>query len=306
MSAVESRPLRYFVAVAEERSFARAAERLAISAPALSRTVSQLEDQLGVALLERSTRHVNLTDAGSVLLDEGRIALDALTAAARHAQRAGRAEPRLVLTLKADLDGGLLERALAAYGREHPGVPIDVRFCGWGEQAELLRNGEADVALVYQPHERLDEREADFETVLKEPQWLAMPARHPLAARPALCVGDIEEDHELTPETLYYRPRLADGTAPERLRLGDMSRLLALVERGELLALLPASVAERFVRPSIAYRPVSDAPAASLAVAWPRTSRSLATAAFVRVVVDLGGAPTSEPALAAHQLREPA
>ena len=112
MNQVESRPLRHFVAVAQELSFARAAERLRISAPALSRTVAQLEAQLGVRLLERSTRHVALTDAGNVLLDQAQIALDALEAAARRAQRAGEPQHRLVLALKADLDGGLLEQTI--------------------------------------------------------------------------------------------------------------------------------------------------------------------------------------------------
>jgi DNA-binding transcriptional LysR family regulator len=151
MSQVESRPLRHFVAVAQELSFARAAERLRISAPALSRTVAQLEAQLGVRLLERSTRKVALTDAGSVLLDQAQIALDALEAAAHRAQRAGEPRHRLVLALKADLDGGLLEQTIEAYDREQPGVPIEVMLCGWGEQPQLLREGRADVALVYQP-----------------------------------------------------------------------------------------------------------------------------------------------------------
>ena len=195
MNQVESRPLRHFVAVAQELSFARAAERLRISAPALSRTVAQLEAQLGVRLLERSTRKVALTDAGSVLLDQAQIALDALDAAAHRAQRAGEPRHRLVLALKADLDGGLLEQTIEAYDREQPGVPIEVMLCGWGEQAQLLREGRADVALVYQPHERIDEREADFDVVLEEPQVVALPAEHPLASRSAVGVAELETDY---------------------------------------------------------------------------------------------------------------
>jgi len=287
MSQVESRPLRHFVAVAQELSFARAAERLRISAPALSRTVAQLEAQLGVRLLERSTRQVALTDAGSVLLDQGQIALDALDAATRRAQRAAEPQHRLVLALKADLDGGLLEQTIEAYDREQPGVPIEVMLCGWGEQAQLLREGQADVALMYQPHERIDEREADFDVVLEEPQVVALPAEHPLASRRAVGVAELEADYELTPGTVIWRPRRTDRSIEDRLRIGDMSQLLKLVELGQLIALLPASVATRFVRPQITYRPVPDARRATLAVAWPRSSRSLATAAFVRVITEL-------------------
>ena len=287
MSHVESRPLRHFVAVAQELSFARAAERLRISAPALSRTVAQLEAQLGVRLLERSTRKVALTDAGSVLLDQAQIALDALDAAAHRAQRAGEPRHRLVLALKADLDGGLLEQTIEAYDREQPGVPIEVMLCGWGEQAQLLRQGRADVALVYQPHERIDEREADFDVVLEEPQLVALPAEHPLASRRAVGVAELEADYELTPGTVIWRPRRTDRSIEDQPRIGDMSQLLKLVELGQLIALLPASVAARFVRPQLSYRPVPDARPATLAVAWPRRSRSLATAAFVRVITEL-------------------
>jgi DNA-binding transcriptional LysR family regulator len=285
MNQVESRPLRHFVAVAQELSFARAAERLAISAPALSRTVAQLEAQLGVKLLERSTRQVALTEAGAVLLDQARIGLDALDAAARRAQRAGQPRHRLVLALKADLDGGLLEATLDAYGREHPGTPIEVTLCGWGEQVQLLREGRADVALVYYPQERIDERELDSETLLEEPQVAALGASHPLASRSVLRVADLEVDYVRTPGTVIWRPRRAGQSAPPRI--GDMSQLLKLVELDQLVALLPASVAARFGRPQIVYHPVHDAPPASLAVVWPRSSRSLATAALVRVIGDL-------------------
>jgi DNA-binding transcriptional LysR family regulator len=92
---VESRPLRYFIAVAEELNFARAAGRLGIASPPLSRAIRKLEAELGITLLERSTHHVALTPAGSVLLQQARIALDALDAAGRRAQRAagGRGAP---------------------------------------------------------------------------------------------------------------------------------------------------------------------------------------------------------------------
>ena len=88
MPVVESRPLRYFIAVAEELNFARAAGRLGIASPPLSRAIRKLEAELGITLLERSTHHGALTPAGTVLLQQARIALDALDAAGRRAQRA--------------------------------------------------------------------------------------------------------------------------------------------------------------------------------------------------------------------------
>src|SRR3954470_3058009 len=104
VDTVETRELRYFMAVAEELHFGRAAERLGMAQPPLSRAIQQLERRLGVALLERNRRGVSLTGAGEILLQEGRAALDATTAAVRRTRRAGSPggpRDRLVLAVKA-------------------------------------------------------------------------------------------------------------------------------------------------------------------------------------------------------------
>src|SRR3954451_24068524 len=99
---VETRELRYFVAVAEELHFGRAAERLGMAQPPLSRAIREMERQLGVTLMERTTRRAALTPAGEILLRDARTALDAITAAARRARHAGQPDPGLRLALKAD------------------------------------------------------------------------------------------------------------------------------------------------------------------------------------------------------------
>jgi DNA-binding transcriptional LysR family regulator len=271
---VESRPLRYFVAVAEELSFARAAERLAIASPALSKAMNQLEAQLGVQLLERTTRRVALTPAGAVLLDEARVALDALDAAARRARRAGEPDPALVLALKSDLDGGLLEPLLAAYAG-----PVEVALCGWDEQAALLRDGRADVALLTLP---CDDRGLDTELLVEEPSRVAIAAAHPLARRDQISLRDLDDDHERVPGRNLWLPKGRGPTA-----ITDLAALMRLVELGALVALLPVSVTDRYARPGLVYLPAGDAPPTRFAVAWPSASRSLATAAFVRAAVDV-------------------
>jgi DNA-binding transcriptional LysR family regulator len=177
---VESRPLRYFVAVAEELNFTRAAERLGISSPPLSRAIRRLEADLDVALFERTTHSVALTPAGAVLLEEARIALDALQAAERRTRRAAGPEPKLVLAVKADGGAALLDAILARYSTDPAARPVAIHLCEWGEQPQLLRQGEADAALVHEPFDRTG---LDAETVTVEPRVAAIPAAHPLAAR---------------------------------------------------------------------------------------------------------------------------
>ncbi|GGN80882.1 LysR family transcriptional regulator [Streptomyces albiflavescens] len=274
---MESRPLRYFVAVAEELNFARAAERLGISPPPLSRAIRQLESEMGVTLFERTTHSVALTPAGAVLLSEARIALDALQAAERRTQRAAAPDPKLVLAIKADGDGGLLEPILARFASEPATVPVAVRLCGWHEQPRLLRQGEADAALVHEP---FDHTGLDTETLATEPRVAALAAAHPLAARDCLTLADLG----LRPGDVHRYLDEIRGNGR------DLAQLLMLVALGDVAPLLPASVAVRYPRPGVVYRPVSDAPPAVLVIAWPQQSCSTATAALVRAAASVADA----------------
>src|SRR5215213_8620583 len=181
---METRELRYFVAVAEELHFGRAAERLGIAPPPLSRAIRQLERRLGVALLERTSRTVALTEAGSVLLREGRAALDAVDAAERRTRRAALAatgQPGLVLVTKAGAAGEMLAKLLDAYAAEPGAVAVDVVLCGVGEQERLLRDGRADVALLHRPFDSTVG--FDAEELGTEGQVVVLPAGHPLTER---------------------------------------------------------------------------------------------------------------------------
>ncbi|MFC9468194.1 LysR family transcriptional regulator [Streptomyces coelicoflavus] len=269
---MESRSLRYFVAVAEELNFARAAERLGISPPPLSRAIRRLETELGVTLFERTTHSVTRTPAGDVLLAEARVALDALEAAGRRARRAAEG-PKLVLAVKADGDAGLLEPILTRYASEPGSVPVAVRLCGWQEQPRLLRGGEADVALVHAP---FDGTGLDTEILAAEPRVAALAADHPLAARDRLELADLGLDAGSVERHIDEARR----------GHGDLAQVLTAVSLGKVVTLLPASVTARYPRPGVAYRPVPDAPPVVLALAWPQQSRSTATAALVRAATE--------------------
>src|ERR1700721_1889145 len=153
MDRLETRELAYFLAVADELHFGRAAARLGSAQPALSKTIRQLERRLGVTLFERTSRAVTLTEAGRVLSREARAALEAVAAAARRTQRAGTRDPRLILAMKPGGDAGLLPAILAAYEREPEALPVEVVF-GAGP-SHMLREGRADAAILHTPPDEL-------------------------------------------------------------------------------------------------------------------------------------------------------
>src|ERR1700742_4803465 len=177
MDRLETRQLAYFLAVAGELHFGRAASRLGIAQPALSKAVRQLERRLGVTLFERTSRAVALTEAGQVLSHEARVALEAVSAAALRTQRAGTREPRLLLAMKPGGDAGLLPAILAGYEREPETVPVEGVFDA--HAASLLREGQADAALLYTPPDDL--HGLDTETLLTEAPVAVLPVSHPLA-----------------------------------------------------------------------------------------------------------------------------
>ncbi|MFE3032361.1 LysR family transcriptional regulator [Streptomyces canus] len=282
MNDLEVRQLRYFVAVAEELHFGRAADRLGMAQPPLSRTIRDLERQLGVTLFERTTRQVKLTGAGEVLLRDARTALEAVTAAAHRARHAGSASPRLRIALKADIDGGLLPQILDAYGTDPAALPAELVLGGFGAQPQAVRDGLADVALVLHP---VDDRGLDGAPLLTEPVLVAMAATDPLAARTQLCLAD------LAGRSLPNGAPADDGPTslppPGVATPANLSEIFSLVETGSIVFFAPVSVARRYPRPGVAYRPVSDLPDCTLAVAWPQDARSPAVAAFVRAAVEV-------------------
>lgn len=267
---MDSRELAYFVAVAEELNFGRAAARLGIAQPPLSRTIQQLERRLGVTLLARTSRRVSLTPAGEVLLHEGRKALTALSAAAARARRAGQDAPALVLAMKPDSDAGLLEKILLRFAESPASVEVDVRICGIGEQAALLRDGHADVALLRLPYD--DVSGFAHEELLTEPEVAVLPRTHRLAGRTAVTLAD------LAGEPFPSWPGLPPAGGPLVRDTGQVMQLIAL---GRMVALLPASV-EPHLRSDLTCVPVTDAATSTLVVAWPEDVRSPAVAAFVR------------------------
>jgi len=281
MDRLETRDLRYFVAVAEELHFGRAADRLGIAQPPLSRAIRQIERRVGVPLLTRTSRHVALTPAGEVLLHEARKALDAVLAAGVRARRAGAAERRLVLVMKPGGDAGLLPGILARFAEEPDAMPVELTLCGIGEQSRLLREGHADLALLHRPWDDLSG--FDTEDLVHEEHVAVLPRGHRLADRAALTIADLDGE----PQPRW--PGAPETSAP---LVRDSGQLFELIALGRLVAMLPASVRGR-LRPDLVAVPVLDGPVSTVVVAWPERSNSRTVATFVRVATDYAGGVAS-------------
>ncbi len=282
MPDLETRELRYFVAVAEELHFGRAATRLGIAQPPLSRAISQLEHRLGVRLLERDRRGAALTDAGHVLLREAKATLEALGAAARRTQRAGDPGRPLVLVTKAGASHELLQRLLGAVADDPGAAPVEVLLCEVGEQARLLRDGRADVALMHRPVDDL--AGFDTEDLHTEGQVAILPAGHPLALREELTLAEVRD----VPNLPIARWPQLDGTYPEGPgpEVHTQSQLAQLVALGRTLLVIPAS-SRAWQWPEHVAVPVVDAPVITTVIAWPASSRSPEVASLVRAAVAL-------------------
>ena len=191
MEDIEIRELRYFAAVAEELHFGRAAERLQMSQPPLSRAIQQLEQRLGVELFQRDRRGVRLTAAGQVLLEEARNVFDAATAAVERSRRTVNADDRLVLVTKAGASHELLRDLLDSYAAQPGALPVEVLLCEVGEQRQVLRQGGADAALVHSPYDVFGE--FTTQEMLTERQVAIVPRGHPLGLRPHLTMAEVAD-----------------------------------------------------------------------------------------------------------------
>ncbi|MDO9407024.1 LysR family transcriptional regulator [Patulibacter sp.] len=276
MADLETRELRYFVAVAEELHFGRAATRLGIAQPPLSRAIRQLEQRLGVRLLDRDRRGVALTEAGTVLLREARTALDAVEAAALRTRRAADPGRPLVLATKAGASHELLRRLLGTLADDPETAPVEVLLCEVGEQAHLLRSGRADVALMHRPVDDLVG--FDSEDLHVEGQVAIVPAGHRLAASDRLTMADVRD----VPDLPMARWPLLDGTYPDGPgpEVHTQSQLAQLVALGRTLLVIPAS-SRAWQWPEHVAVPVTDAPDITTVIAWPRTAASTRIASVV-------------------------
>ncbi|WP_081604858.1 LysR family transcriptional regulator [Rhodococcus qingshengii] len=282
VSDLETRELRYFLAVADELHFSRAADRLGIAQPPLSRAIQRLESRLGVKVFERDRRGVELTDAGRVLVSEARMVIEAVEAAARRTRRAGSPREQLVLATKAGASLELLQRLLEEAAKRSDIPDIEVLLCEVGEQAALLRGGRADMAIMHRPVDDL--YGFDTEDMLAEGQVAIVPAGHFLATRTHVTLSLIRDIPDLP---LARWPKL-DGSYPEGPgpEVRTQSAIAQLVALGKALLVIPTS-SRAWQWPQHVAIPVTDAAAITTVLAWPAGSRSADIGALARLAAEI-------------------
>jgi DNA-binding transcriptional LysR family regulator len=287
---MELRHLRYFVAVAEELHFRRAAARLHISQPPLSQQIRQLESELEVQLLERSRRRVELTAAGEAFYLRARDILHAVDDAARLARQVQRGEVgRLAIGFVGSAMYSVVPEVLRAFRAQREEVGLRLRELTSSAALAQIESGRIDVAFVRpdSPHDGIA-----METILRESVVAALPESHPLAARDRLALRDLQGE----PLVMLGRtgaPGVRDRLEDAIARFGgedqlvqeasEMQTVIGLVAGGVGLSLVPDSV-QSLAREGVVYRPLTDGPTIELALAWRTDDHSPVLQAFREVV----------------------
>jgi DNA-binding transcriptional LysR family regulator len=293
MQPMELRHLRYFVAVAEELNFSRAAERLGIKQPPLSAQIRQLEKELGTQLFRRRARGVELTGAGKLFLEEARIILSQVKRAETSVRRRGRGETgRLIVgSAGATYFHPLIPAIIREYGRQYPDIVLAPQASHTALLMARLYAGKIDVALIWRPT-AVESDDLVFLPLVDEDSVMALPAGHPLSkSTSAPLTALAQEKFVLYPRALnpsgYDSVILACQQAGFKPMLGQEApqvvSVMPLVAAGLGVSVVPRS-ASRIVIEGVSYVSIAgNAPRFEISLAYRRNDRSLAVQNFVAV-----------------------
>jgi DNA-binding transcriptional LysR family regulator len=291
---MELRHLRYFIAVAEELHFGRAASRLLIVQPSLSQQIRQLEEELGFPLLRRTKRSVQLTDAGTVFLAAARQILRQVQEAKRAALRAYRGEVgRLVVGYISTSTYDLLPMMLRAYRERFPDVEVALRELTTPAQVRALEDDEIQVGLLRLP---ISSALVNVEVARREPIVCVLPEEHPLARRERIAMPLLaHEPFVLQSRQLgggYYvqlmKLCLAAGFSPNVVQeVTETYTIVGLVAAGIGVSLVPQSI-RNMRSEGIVYRELEGAATMTeIALAWQRNTHSMTVQNFLTVARDV-------------------
>jgi DNA-binding transcriptional LysR family regulator len=290
---MDLRHLRYFMTVAEERHFGRAAQQLRIAQPPLSRQIQDLEAELGFPLFDRSRRRVELTAAGAVFLAHVRRVFEALDLAVHEAKRASVGETgRVVVGYPSSLAYSGITELLRAFRTRFPTVELTLREMPPQAQIKALKEGWLDVGFVRGP---LDDASLGHQCVRREPLVVALPDDHPLAAKKRIAMKDLARE----PFVAFPRPRgqaffdqiialcQGAGFSPRIVQEAPQLDIVSLVAAGFGVSILPESI-RNIRRQGLVFRPIVGSPTTNLSLVWRIDDASPAVAGFLSFVRQVG------------------
>lgn len=285
--------LRYFVAVAEDLNFTRAAQRLYVSQPALSRQIRTLESELRTPLFERTSRHVRLTPAGETLLPVARRLLEDWQAGLRLTRGVAAARSgQLRVGFEASGAGSLTVRARTVFAQMYPDVAVEPKRFDWGGELAALRDGLVDVAFLWLP---ADTRGLHTEIVAVERRMVGLSSGHRLAGKDTVSIMDLGDEPLLWTSKAprewvdwwAVNPR-PDGSEPRWGPENDnVEEMLEHVAAGVAVCIGPESMATFYARPDLAWRPIVDVEPLRIALAWSVSTVNPLVKAFAGVVRSL-------------------
>jgi len=290
----ELRLLRYFVAVAEELHFGRAANRLGIAQPPLSTAIRTFERQLGVELFRRTSRSVQLTAAGEALLRGGRRVLAVYAETLAEVDVVARDEQ---LRLRVGFDATTVlatTRFAREFGERHGHIELDLRSLSWGEGTGELGEGVVDVAVVRLP---VNDVTLSCQIVLQERRIAVLRPQHPLATRERLTVAELGGETLVLPRGTQggwstgsaNAPRLTDAARSAAPAAASVEELIIRVATGQGVGVMPESLADSLRHAGFAHVPLSDAPPSVVALVWRRSGAIAPVRKFVQTAIDVCG-----------------
>ncbi len=288
---MELRHLRYFIAVAEELHFGRAADRLHIAQPPLSIQIRKLEQEIGVQLLYRTKRVVSLSEAGRAFLQKAYAAVAAAEEGVRIARQADRGESgRLSIGFGSSFLYSMLPQVIRAFRARSPAVVLNCLSLRTDEQVQMLLNGQIDVGLLRPP---IDERQLSTMLVYREPLIVALPDVHPLADRKSISLKALASDRFIMFRR-HMGPNFYDrtvalcqkaGITPNVVQEADQTQtIIGLVAAGIGVGVVPGSM-QNVRRPGVVYTSIMDPDAVvDVMAAWRRDSQSQCLRVFLDVI----------------------
>jgi DNA-binding transcriptional LysR family regulator len=285
MADVDLRKLRYFVAVAEQLHFGRAAEALHIAQPVLSRQIRALEDELKAQLFVRDKRATELTPAGRQLLADAGPLLASADALQRRVTRAARGAGSFTIGF---MPGLIVTDAVRALASGHPELTVNVLRTSRDDQTAVLRDGQADVSYIRLP---ADLSGLEVQALLTEPRVAVFPADHRLAGKDTVSITDLADEHLLQDPAVV--PEWCGIAAEMRARGRASAPVFRTVEEklehvaaGQGIVFLPLSTAVFYTRPGVAHSHVSDIAPSEVCLAWDAARRSALIQDFAAIAAD--------------------